>query len=312
MNTNLFNGAYSKLLVYIALLCLSINLINSSKNSLGKVDFKRIKHPEMMKLFLEDVYSLSSSPKWMAGIKNKPISELSIPGSHDSMANVHKAHDPYTITQKLTLSEQYEQGIRFVDIRCRHFKNKFTIHHGPMYLNANFDDVLTDTRNFLKANPSEAVIMRVKSEHTPAENTRSFDDTFDEYSRNYSDIITFSRNMPYLDDIRGKVWVLFDFYYRDGFSWNSALIQDNYEVKSIATKKQQIKDHLFKALVGGKDQLYINFCSGWWYIYPPAIIAYNTNDVVTGFSGRLGLVVFDFPSDKVVEHVINQNQKSGR
>lgn len=52
---------------------------------------------------------------------------------------------------------------RAVDIRVRATENKyFTVHHGVVYQEANFDDVLGKTRDFLAGHPGETVVMRLR------------------------------------------------------------------------------------------------------------------------------------------------------
>lgn len=107
----------------------------------------------------------------------KFLHELSIPGTHDTGALIETV--PRTAKcQNLTIEEQLQAGVRFLDIRCRHIGDAFVIHHGPVYQELNFTDVLQSVANFLQANPSETVIMSVKEEYTPEGNTRSFAETF--------------------------------------------------------------------------------------------------------------------------------------
>lgn len=87
-------------------------------------------------------------------------------------------------TQVLTISQQLNAGIRFLDIRCHHAvtstQNILAIYHGvfedqlPDFADTNrlaapqflyFDEVLTETTGFLNANPSETVLMRIQSEN---------------------------------------------------------------------------------------------------------------------------------------------------
>ena len=80
-----------------------------------------------------------------------------------------------TITQALSIIEQLEAGIRFLDIRCRHIDNKFAIHHGKIFLGFFFGDVLNWVQTFLANYQTETVFMRIKPEHTEGEGvTRSF------------------------------------------------------------------------------------------------------------------------------------------
>jgi len=79
---------------------------------------------------------------WMSSLNGSlSLSQFSIPGTHDSMA----LYEPVSGTakcQNLSLGDQLNAGVRFIDIRCRHINNAFAIHHGSIYENANFDDVL--------------------------------------------------------------------------------------------------------------------------------------------------------------------------
>lgn len=106
--------------------------------------------------------------KWMNALPDTVrLSEMSIPGTHDSMA--HKANldsVDNTRTQSLSLEDQLKAGIRYIDIRLKYSENSFDIHHGIVYVGYNFDDVLTTVQRFLRENPSETVLMRLKQEHT--------------------------------------------------------------------------------------------------------------------------------------------------
>ena len=50
---------------------------------------------------------------------NSKITEFSIPGTHDSGALLPI---PFAQTQKLSFANQLNNGIRFLDIRLRHYK----------------------------------------------------------------------------------------------------------------------------------------------------------------------------------------------
>jgi 1-phosphatidylinositol phosphodiesterase len=98
------------------------------------------------------------------------------------------------------------------------------MHHGAYYLAANSDDVLGTSVQFLQEHPSETILMRVKQEHEPVDNTRSFAATF-EYYRNqaaYTQFIWRGTTLPTLQQVRGKIVILDDFsggWY--GINWGS-------------------------------------------------------------------------------------------
>ena len=79
---------------------------------------------------------------WMSALQdNVSLSQISVPGTHDSGATVEFPSGTAK-TQNLTIAEQLSIGVRFLDIRCRHIDDSFAIHHGPVYQKLNFDDVL--------------------------------------------------------------------------------------------------------------------------------------------------------------------------
>ena len=101
---------------------------------------------------------------WMGALdENKLLSEFTIPGTHET-CSLHGG--PITECQRLSLSEQLNAGIRAIDIRCRHFRNAFPIHHGAVYQKKNFTDVLNDCKAFLDSHPTECIVMFVKNECT--------------------------------------------------------------------------------------------------------------------------------------------------
>lgn len=104
---------------------------------------------------------------WMSAIPDiTPLSAMSIPGTHDSMAvDVSR----YAECQTLPLLSQLDDcGVRFIDIRLRQMDNGFACHHGMVYLNKNFADVLNDLKAFLKTHPTETIVMSVKEEYDSA------------------------------------------------------------------------------------------------------------------------------------------------
>ena len=281
-----------------------------------------------MKLFTRGILSLllaslpfagnAAGNNWMSGINgSEPISHFSIPGTHDSGARF----EPISGTAKcqdLTIADQLTAGVRFLDIRCRHINDAFAIHHGQVYQNQNFDDVLNATIGFLNANPSETVIMSVKEEYTATGDTRSFEATFDSYVAKNPSKWYLGAGIPTLDQARGKI-VLFRRFGAnstpkgiDASNWpdnttfsNDAAtlrVQDNYNVSNNDTKWNQILAILNEAHYGGPNTLYVNFASGVASIIGiPNIpnVSNNINPRLVSYfaanrSGRYGVTLMDF------------------
>ena len=75
--------------------------------------------------------------QWMREVDgSKLVSELTIPGSHDSATGESTVINTTHLlkTQSLTISEQLEQGVRFLDIRAKLFCNDYILVHGKLLL----------------------------------------------------------------------------------------------------------------------------------------------------------------------------------
>lgn len=213
---------------------------------------------------------------WMSQIRGSVrLNEMAIPGTHDSSANGNGNDLLYT--QGMYFDDQLRFGIRFFDIRARHFRNSFPLHHGAFFLNKFFDNFLDTVQRFLQQNPSETVLFRLKHEHDAAENSRSMLDTLDAYLRNYN---TYLRNTNLditLDQARGK-FIIFsnnDEFNDRGIIYGECDIQDAYNLGSnwdLYDKWEKVKSHLNKALGGNQNTFYINYLSGssekFPYVFP--------------------------------------------
>jgi hypothetical protein len=156
-----------------------------------------------------------STQDWMnnAAYDNKPLSRITIPGTHDSCTS---EASKMSKCQNLKLDEQLAAGIRFIDIRCRLFENKFELHHGIEYLNLNFDYVIEVCEKFLTDNSSECIIMSVKEEHDPAGNTKTFEEVFNEYAAACSVPWYRGNTIPTLSQVRGQIVLARRFYIEPG------------------------------------------------------------------------------------------------
>ncbi|MED3541636.1 phosphatidylinositol-specific phospholipase C [Bacillus toyonensis] len=160
---------------------------------------------------------------WMANIPNsRRVSELSIPGTHGSMAlhgGVAGTIGDIAINQTMNLETQLNSGIRYIDIRCRHHHNNLAIHHGQIFQHAFFgSDVLDPVIRFLRRNPSETILMRIKEEYNPTGNTRTFSETFESFwTPNQQYFWNPTNSNPTLGEVRGRIIVLQDF---SGFNRN--------------------------------------------------------------------------------------------
>jgi len=281
---------------------------------------------------------LPEGKSWMGWLsQNLSLAALSIPGTHDSGARI----EPLAGTakcQNLTITEQLNAGVRFLDIRCRHVDNSFTIHHGSVYQNLNFTDVLNMVYGFLNSNPTESVLMSVKEEHDPSNNTRSFEATFDSYVAANAAKWYLQESVPTLNQAKGKIVLVRRFgagslpkgiravNWADNTTFwiNNAAsklrVQDYYNVSSGSAKWDSVLPILSEAASGDLSVLYLNFTSGYkagLFGIPniTTISNYVNPQLVSYFSnhrkGRYGVIPMDFADASKASLIFQSNFEVG-
>ncbi|XP_043944811.1 1-phosphatidylinositol phosphodiesterase-like [Protopterus annectens] len=248
---------------------------------------------------------------WMKSIPDdKKISQLSLPGTHNSMARA--GHIPWVWCQSLSLNTQMMLGVRFFDIRCRHFNNDLLIHHEAFYQNCNFTDVVSQMISYLKVNPSEVLLMRIREEYQPTGNTRSFPETLKAgMSKFPAERFYLQDHIPIMSECRGKIIVFSDISDDSfGIYFGSTAIEDTWRAGEDE-KWVRVKAHLDKAQKSSGDILFITFSSFTTGIQAPREIARKMNpklhSYITGRKGRLGIVVSDYPGPKLICDIIKSN-----
>ncbi len=270
--------------------------------------------------------------EWMGEIDDAvSIGEMSIPGTHDSCA-LYESISGTAKCQSLTLEQQLSVGVRYVDIRCRRYDNKFVIHHGVQYQHMNFDDVLSICYAFLDAHPSETLIMSVKEEYNAYSSEKSFDEIFEEYISSDKERWYLSNSIPQLGEVRGKIVLLRRFAGSeqglaayDGWQTNTSFdiqndeyvisVQDCYKVSDNDSKWQAILAQYDKcAQTDGKKTLSLNYTSGY---YPNLLGIPNIRKVSGDINARLssyleteqacGVTIMDFVTAELCQKVIRMN-----
>jgi 1-phosphatidylinositol phosphodiesterase len=234
---------------------------------------------------------------WMSRINgSRKLSEINMPGTHDSCALFGGF---MTQCQELSIAAQLILGVRFLDIRCRHLNNVFTIHHGSVYQKINFGDVVQQCIDFLVENPSETIVMGVKRECKDDPkfweidackdegNTRSFEVTLEHYMHGAGNRWYVADTIPNLQEVRGKIVLVRRFEGKLGipayYGWkgdsiftlnddapsetapNKIRVQDCYKVayfNGYDEKWNNIEKLLNEAAKGSTNVWYWNFTSG--------------------------------------------------
>ncbi|WP_438490345.1 phosphatidylinositol-specific phospholipase C [Streptomyces sp. S186] len=240
---------------------------------------------------------------WMSTLGDAmPVQRLTIPGTHDSGARIG---GPWVACQNTSVAEQLASGIRFLDVRCRAVDGVFAIHHGAFYQELMFGDVLNACRDFLRAHPSETVLMRVKQEYSEvsaAEFRRIFEIYLD--AKGYRPLFRLDPGLPRLGEARGRVVLLADSEGLGGVRYaDPALfdVQDDYMAEPIG--KYPKVEAQFRKAVGQPGKLLVNYVST-AALLPPRSNADRLNPRVRellegeGSAWRgLGIVPMDFPDE---------------
>ena len=245
---------------------------------------------------------------WMQRLPSSTsLAQLSIPGTHDSMA---RDGGPAVWTQSLSLLVQLMVGVRFLDIRCRHFNDDLPIHHGSYYQNANFDDVLLTTISFLDSHPSETVLMRVKEEYDASGNTRSFSEQVQISLNRHPGRFWTQNRIPTLGESRGKIVILDNFAGGAmGISWDDIDREDDYT--TIGDFKWiYVRNHLDRARRSTwSPAMFITFSS--FASALPRDLARSMNPKLHSYvrenGGRLGIIASDYPGPTLIEAIIAHN-----
>ncbi|MER8186458.1 phosphatidylinositol-specific phospholipase C [Kitasatospora sp. NPDC094015] len=200
------------------------------------------------------------------------LSRLTVPGTHDT-CSLHGG--PITQTQTLSVPDQLAAGVRFFDIRCRLIDGVFAIHHGPVFQEIFFGDVLNQCQAFLAAHPRESVLMRVKQEYSTA-SAADFLSVFEGYRARWGGLMWGESRIPRLGEVRGRVVLLADSPGLPGIPWGGALtdIEDDYDIGTIfeiaSRKWPETSSHLDAARAATDPQrLYLTFTSSsGWGLWP--------------------------------------------
>ncbi|CNE18721.1 phosphatidylinositol-specific phospholipase C [Yersinia mollaretii] len=277
---------------------------------------------------------------WMSGLSETTLlSHISIPGTHDSASFRSTAVGAtFTQTQSWDIKAQLIHGIRFLDARCRLINDILTMHHGPVFLNQYFGDILATCISFLENNPTEFIILSVKQEHTEENSTKSFAGImWDSYiAPNKSDFFL-ANEIPMIAEVRGKIVLLRRYGGSDAginatpwkddttFSIKNSgftiYVQDNYNGYtdlSIHFKRKFVEGLLKKAKNERLTNLYINFTSLSGIVSPYSgakghfWVDGMNSWFCKNYSGKqfLGIIVSDFvdlENGAIIKTIINSN-----
>jgi 1-phosphatidylinositol phosphodiesterase len=293
-------------------------------------DKKKLKYQWF--IFSKDRLELNN---WMSYLsEDRYVSDFSIPGTHESCTESLR---PPGRCQKLTYSEQLLMGTRFLDVRGVHSKGHIAISHDIDYTGFFFGDVQNNCIAFLKANPSECILMSVKDEIDGTDPVGTYEERFLKYIEpaDISPYWYIGTSIPKLKDVRGKIVLLRRFNgtvgldIKTGWKNNEKSIsvnappincshQDFYKLgvsDSKETKWQAIDAMLTLSISPTRqaDRLFLNFTSAGRTTHadgPESIADYINPKLLDYFnqtSGNFGVLPMDFATANLNALIIAAN-----
>lgn len=200
---------------------------------------------------------------WMSNIDDdKSVSDINMPGTHDSTAYSFPGKDKITTQLAKTqyrdgsggrIIGQLNKGARFLDIRV---DLSWRCCHGKIHTADSIFSVMDVVTNFLTDNPKEVILMRIKDDCDKKKKGDSPHELYQNVKDKYGSFIYHvgkRTTMPKLKDCRKKI-ILFDqvrflsggaLMHHDGiaYKWgdeNIMNIQDNYSHVEVDSKVRDV------------------------------------------------------------------------
>lgn len=264
---------------------------------------------------------------WMADVaENTPLRQLTIPGTHDTVAR-YSVGDVAGRCQDLGIRSQLNIGVRFFDLRLSLDSGKLKGVHSYVDEKISMDKIMKQFDGFLADHPTETLLVSVKDEG-------KVHDGFDEAVKTAFEgrLVDFDLDLR-MGDCRGKM-VLFARYanntvgtpchegWEDGGDPvketifrlpNNILVQDHYKLPNIETKTTEISKTL--DMTADEDAFALNFFSGYKGSgFPPSysvsVSKYINPQVGELLEGRshCGVCIVDFASAELVNTILEANQ----
>ncbi len=111
--------------------------------------------------------SLTDRSNWMSKYQSKKLTDMLIPGTHDTAT--YQFVDAAFVTnwaqaQQFSIYEQLKGGIRYLDIRVNTDKHNGEIYCSHTFYTIPFQDVLDDVSKFIRENTEEVIIFAVQGD----------------------------------------------------------------------------------------------------------------------------------------------------
>ena len=166
----------------------------------------------------------AANENWMARLSDTvKVCRVSIPGTHDSgTAGVRFPMKHYARTQTMDLSEQWDAGIRFFDLRPKLENGTLRIYHGPADCHLGFEEAMLTIIGKLEQYPTEFCVVMTNSAGGGLEGVdRIMDDINTLFDINM--LAQFHADMT-VADMRGRVLFIHRDYQTNGRDWPGTVV----------------------------------------------------------------------------------------
>ena len=249
-----------------------------------------------------------------------PLSELTIPGS----LNAGATHGGRWVScQHHAIAEQLAMGIRFLDIRVRAHRGGLGIFHGAHHQRLDLDDVLTTCASFLRANPTESVLVCLNQEGGRL-GAADLSRRWAPYRARFRNLLTEAGHAPTLAQARGRIIVVTRDPAFTGLDHGSFVVQDDWHIPGprvwAARKWPAISDQLRRARAAkGDGRMWSCFTSSTGWALPPIPAAKLAHrhlrqhfcELAPTVGERNGVVLVDFAEPDLVSMLAGRNHGVG-
>lgn len=264
--------------------------------------------------------------EWMGKLSDDTlISEMAIPGTHDSGAT-HSIFDISGKCQDITIDSQLNIGVRFFDIRLKLKNDEFVIVHSFVDQDLKLINVLDSFNEFITCHDEEFLIISFKEETSAVNSSLDFDTALIDLLKKY-DKFTFENSLPKkLGGARGKIYMLNRFNDSElglptysgwmdstSFEVGNLYVQDNYSIDDIEDKKKSITDAFEYAK--SSDKVTLNYTSCYLNIlFPPTYAGISANTINNWLPSYIdnneinGVVIVDFATEELVNSIYMENK----
>ena len=286
----------------------------------------------------------AQNSNWMEGLPDTmKACRVSIPGTHDSgTAGVRFPMKHYARTQTMDLSEQWDAGIRFFDLRPKLVDGTLRIYHGPADCHLGFEEAMLTIINKLEQHPTEFCVVMTNSAGGGLEGVdRIMDDINSLFDIKM--LAQFHANMT-VADMRGRVLFIHRDYQTNGRDWPGNVVygwpgngsshrswmMSSQEESAVLWAQDYFTDggkanyldskwdkvtEMIRAFASAPDGVWcINHLSG----YTGSGISTNINrnakttnarllEYLAGHKKPIGIVPMDFPQQELIDAIIILN-----